>query len=36
VIEHSSTAVDAIIQNEGLGRKKEWREHLSGHREVDK
>ncbi len=35
VIERSSAAVDAIVQNEGIGRKEEWREHLSVHRKAD-
>jgi formamidopyrimidine-DNA glycosylase len=32
VIERSSAAVDEIIQSESIGRKDEWREHLSVHR----
>ena len=34
VIERSSAAVDEIVQSEGIGRKEEWREHLSVHRKA--
>ena len=32
IIDRSSEMVDAIVQSEGLGKKAEWREHLSIHR----
>jgi formamidopyrimidine-DNA glycosylase len=33
-IERSSKTVDEIVQSEGIGRKEEWREHLSVHRKA--
>ena len=35
ILDRSSEVVDEIVQDEGLGKKAEWREHLSVHRKAD-
>ena len=35
VLERSSAAVSSIVQSEGIGRKEEWREHLTVHRKAN-
>jgi formamidopyrimidine-DNA glycosylase len=34
ILDRSCAIVDEIVQNEGLGKKAEWREHLSIHRKA--
>jgi len=34
ILDRSCEVVDEIVQNEGLGKKAEWREHLSVHRKT--
>ncbi|MQC82420.1 MAG: hypothetical protein DWG79_00910 [Chloroflexi bacterium] len=34
ILDRSCETVDAIVQSEGLGKKAEWREHLSVHRKA--